>query len=259
MSIRDLLNDVSPDAERDPIEAAQRAMRPQSFRRFYAAATVAEAGGAFSVLLDGKPVRTPARRVLEMPTRALAEAVAAEWQRQGQAIDPARLPLTRLANSIIDTVAPAPERVVAEVKKYLASDLLCYRAEGPQALMTRQAEHWDPIIDWAYAALGARFVLSQGVSFVAQPERSLANAGAAIPADPWRLAAVHVMTTLTGSALLALAVLRGRLDADAAWRSALLDEDWNMQQWGRDELALKGREFRHAEMQAAATVLEAMA
>lgn len=258
MSIRDLLNDVEPRPQGDPVEAAQRAMRPQSFRRFYTSATVGAVGLGFSVLLDGKPVRTPARRVLEMPTRALAAAVAAEWQQQGEEIEPGRLPLTRLVNSVIDTVASAPQPVAAAVKKYLATDLLCYRAEGPQSLVDRQAEHWDPILDWARSALGARFVLSQGVSFVAQPERSLANAGAAIPTDPWRLAAVHLMTTLTGSALLALAVVQGRLDVEGAWRAALVDEDWNMQQWGRDELALEGRAVRHGDMQAAATLLDAV-
>jgi chaperone required for assembly of F1-ATPase len=258
MSIRDLLNDLAPGGQSDPVAAAQRAMRPQSFRRFYTSATVSEAGQVFSVLLDGKPVRTPARRVVEMPTAALAASVAGEWQRQGEVIEPSRLPLTRLVNSVIDTVAPAPQPVAAEVERYLTTDLICYRAEAPQGLVDRQGEHWDPILDWAHAALGARFVLSQGIVFVAQSECALANARAAIPTDPWRLAAVHVMTTLTGSALLALAVLRGRLDVEGAWRAALVDEDWNMEQWGQDELALRAREFRHADMQAAAMVLDAM-
>lgn len=258
MSIRDLLDEMVRGERLDPIEAARRAMRPKLLRRFYASATVSGAGSEFSVLLDERAVRTPARRVLGAPTRALAAAIAAEWQRQSEEIDPARMPLTRLANSVIDTVGPAQAQVAAEIERYLGSDLLCYRADAPEGLVARQAEHWDPIIDWAHEALGARFMLSQGVSFVAQPERALANARAAIPADPWRLGAAHVMTTLTGSALLALAVLGRRLDVEAAWRAAHVDEDWNMDQWGRDELALERRAFRHAEMRAAATVIEAM-
>jgi chaperone required for assembly of F1-ATPase len=200
-------------------------------------------------------VRTPARRVLAAPTLALAEAIAAEWQAQKDVIDPAKMPLTRLANAIIDGVADAPQPVAAEIAKYLASDLLLYRAGAPPGLVERQAQHWDPILDWARQALGADFKLGEGVVHVAQPEAALAAARAAIPLEPWRLGAVHAMTTLTGSALIALAMARGALSADAAWQAAHVDEDWNLAQWGRDEMAAARREFRFAEFQAAATVL----
>jgi len=159
-------------------------------------------------------------------------------------------------NAIIDGVATAPAPVADEVAKYLGSDLLCYRADTPAGLVARQAQHWDPILDWAREALGARFVLAEGVMFAAQPDHAIAAASAAIPSDPWRLGAVNVITTLTGSALIALALAQGRLSVDDAWAAAHVDEDWNMSQWGRDELALDRRATRFAEMQAAGTVLQ---
>ncbi len=239
----------------NPMEAARRAARPALRRRFYDKVTVTPVAEGYAVRLDDKPVLTPARRVLAAPTPALAEALAAEWQAQREAIDPATMPLTRLANSIIDGVAAAPAPVGAEVEKYLASDLLFYRADKPHALRERQARLWDPILDWARATLGARFILGEGVVHVAEPQGALAAAGAAIPRDPWRLGAVHAATTLTGSALLALALAAGRLSAEQAWQAGQVDEDWNSEQWGRDELALERQAFRFAELQAAATVL----
>jgi chaperone required for assembly of F1-ATPase len=139
----------------DPVEAARRSTRVTLRRRFYANATTAPVAGGFAVLLDGKPVNTPARRPLAAPTLALAEAIAAEWQAQQDVIDPAKMPLTRLANAIIDGVATAPQPVADEIAKYLASDLLFYRAGSPQGLVERQTSHWDPILAWAQQALGA--------------------------------------------------------------------------------------------------------
>src|SRR6185295_9557220 len=148
----------------DPTEAARRHMRPNLPRRVYQAVSVEAEEGGFAVRLDGKPARTPARRSLAAPVRSLAEAIAAEWDAQTERIDPAKMPLTRLANTIIDGVAATPEPVAAEIAKYLGCDLLFYRAEAPDRLVARQAEQWDPILDWARAALGARFVLAQGVT-----------------------------------------------------------------------------------------------
>jgi chaperone required for assembly of F1-ATPase len=236
----------------DPTEAARRSMRPQLRRRFYQHATVADGG---AVVLDGKPVRTPARGVLAAPTRPLAEVIAAEWEGQRDVIDPARMPLTRLINSIIDGVSVSQGAVADEIAAYLGADLLFYRAEAPPGLVQRQAQQWDPILGWARDALGARFVLAEGVMHVAQPDHALAAARLAVPQDAWRLGAVHSITTLTGSALLALAVAHGRLSPERAWDAAHVDEDWNLEQWGRDEVALERRAYRFAEMQAAATVL----
>jgi chaperone required for assembly of F1-ATPase len=253
--MRDIFADIFVDKAANPMEAARRSMRPQLRRRFYARSHVGEGQEGFAVLLDGKPVRTPARRAVAAPARALAEAIAAEWEAQREVIDPAQMPLTRLANSIIDGVADAPGPVSAAIAKYLASDLVCYRAQGPEALLARQAQHWNPVLDWAHEALGARFVLGEGVAHVLQPESAIANAAIAIPQDAWRLGALHSIATLTGSALIALALLRGRLSVDEAWAAAQVDEDWQMEQWGRDELALERRDFRSKEMQAAAKVL----
>jgi len=238
-----------------PVEAVRRGTRPVLRRRFYETVTTAPESGGYALRLDDKPVRTPARRVLAAPALPLAEAIAAEWQAQKDVIDPAQMPLTLLANAIIDGVADAPGPVADEIAKYLASDLVFYRAGSPQGLVERQARHWDPILAWARQALGADFKLGEGVVHVAQPQASLAAACAAIPGEPWRLGALHAATTLTGSALIALALARGALSADAAWQAAHVDEDWNMAQWGRDAMAMARREARFAEFQAAAKVL----
>ena len=251
--MRDILEDLFKEVV-DPTESARRNMRPQLRKRFYQRAHVGDAA-PFAILLDDRPVRTPAGNALALPSRALGEAVAAEWDAQQERIDPAVMPLTRLVNSVIDGVAMAPAPVAEEVVRYLGSDLVCYRADTPAGLVARQARHWDPILGWARDTLGARFVLAEGVMFAAQPDHAIVAASAAIPSDPWRLGAVNVITTLTGSALIALALSQGRLTVDDAWTAAHVDEDWNMSQWGRDELALDRRAKRFAEMQAAGTVL----
>jgi chaperone required for assembly of F1-ATPase len=248
-------------ASGDPIAAARRGARPALRRRFYDKAAFEDAGAEYRITLDGKPVRTPARRALAAPTLALADAIAAEWQAQREVIDPAQMPLTRLANAIIDGVTDLPVAVAADIEKYLASDLLFYRAHARTELRARQALHWDPVLSWARDTLGAHFQSGEGVVHITQPEAALRAAAAAIPADPspastWRLGALHAVTTLTGSALIALALSRGALSADTAWQAAHVDEDWNMQQWGRDELALERRASRFAEFAAAAMVLQ---
>jgi chaperone required for assembly of F1-ATPase len=197
---------------------------------------------------------------LALPTRALAEAVAAEWEAQGERIDPATMPLTRLANSTIDGVIARQAEVRAEIVKYAGSDLLCYRAEGPEELIRRQAETWDPVLAWARAALGADFNVSQGVMPAAQPDAATeAVARALQPHGPFALAAIHVMTTLMGSARLALAHAHGPLSAEAAWVAAHVDEDWQISQWGEDAEAKARRDRRWAEMQAASRLLELLA
>jgi len=244
------------DQPQDPVAAARRNARPALRQRFYTHAEVASGPDGHVVQLDGKPIHTPARRLLAAPTLPLAQAIAAEWEAQREQIDPAKMPLTRLANSIIDGVADAPAPVKAEIQKYLASDLLFYRAESPQGLRERQARLWDPILHWAKSKLGADFKSGEGVVHVMQPAAALQAAGNALPDDAWRLGALHSATTLTGSALLALALMRGELPVDHAWHAAHVDEDWNMDQWGRDEIAFERRAYRLAEMQAAATVLQ---
>lgn len=247
-----------------PVEAARRAVRVPQRRRFYKVVTIAagEADQAgkrdHALCLDGKPVRTPGRRALVAPVPELARALADEWAAQGDYIEPGKMPLTRLANTIIDGVTAAQDQVAAEIRSYLASDLVFYRAENPAPLRARQAQHWNPILAWASQALGADFTLGTGVVPVAQPAAALAAAAAALPPDAWRLGALHCATTLTGSALIALALMRRAVTPEAAWQAAHVDEDWNMEQWGRDEIALKRRGLRFAEFTAAALVLKAL-
>lgn len=245
-----------PDEPRNPMKAAQAAMRPPLPKRFYKQAAVEERDGAFRLVLDGRPARTPAKHALAAPTRALAEALAAEWNAVGAEIDPAAMPLTRIANSAIDGVAPRREAVIADLAKYAGSDLVFYRAGEPERLVAAQAAAWDPILAWAREALGARFVLGEGVMHVAQPEAALAAVGDRLEAiaSPFRLAALHVMTTLTGSLLIALAHADGLLDADAAWTAAHVDERHQESLWGEDEEALARRAAREAEFRAASTV-----
>jgi len=247
-----------------PVDAARRAVRPALRRRFYETVTIAagESGqedqAGHAVCLDGKPIRTPGRRTLAAPAPELARALADEWAAQGEYIEPDKMPLTRLANTVIDGVGAAQAQVAAEIRKYLASDLVFYRAESPAPLRARQAQHWDPLLSWARQALRADFTLGAGVIHVEQPAAALNRAGAALPHDPWRLGAAHAVTTLTGSALIALALMHGAVTPEAAWQAAHVDEDWNMELWGRDEIALQRRGLRFGEFNAAALVLRTL-
>ncbi len=255
--MREIFTEIFENQPLDPMESARRGGRPSLRKRFYNRASVAETaeGGEVQILLDGKPVKTPARNALATPTRPLAHAIAAEWDAQKELIDPANMPLTRLANAAIDAVRNVPAPVAEEIAKYLGTDLLCYRADAPSGLVEKQSSAWDPVLVWAREKFGARFVLAQGVMHVTQPGETIAAVRAAIPADPWRLAAVSSITTLTGSALLALALAHDAIDADTAWAAAHVDEDWQTSQWGKDDLALERRAFREAEFRAAVMVL----
>src|SRR5512143_1415001 len=229
-------------------------------KRFYEEVAVKdEDAGRASLLLDGKPVRTPGKAPLTLPSRALAEAVASEWRAQGERIDPSTMPLTRLANSAIDGVAGREQAVIDDIARHAASDLLCYRAEGPKALVEAQVKHWDPLLAFAREELHAPLVLSQGIVHVAQPNASLARIRSGIEGlDPFSLAALHVMTALTGSALLTLAVLRGLLSPEEAWDAAHVDEDFQISQWGKDAEAKERRENRWRDFEASARALKAL-
>ena len=247
--------------QRGPAITLGREAPPPWPKRFYARATAGEREGGFALLLDGRPAKTPAKRDLLLPSRPSAEALASEWDAQREIIDPAAMPITRICNTAIDGVAAQVAAVAAEVKTYLTSDLLAYRAADPPPLVAAQARDWDPVLDWARDAFGARFILAQGVTFVAQPPATLDAMGDVVdaivgerPAAPFRLAAIHVMTTLTGSALLALAVMHGRLTPEGAWDAAHVDELFQESRWGSDAEALERRERRWSEMKAAATV-----
>ena len=242
----------------NPARVAQRPARPELARRFYGKATAAPHGEGFAVLLDGRVAKTPARRPLLVARRAVAKALADEWEGQQNEIDPATMPLTRIVNAAIDGVADHAEAIRSDIVKYAGSDLVCYRADRPVGLVAAQEKAWSPVLAFARQALGARFVLAEGVVHVAQNPEALAAVERAVAQfDPLALAALHTVTTLTGSALIALALARGATTAEAAWAAAHVDEDWQMREWGQDGLALERRAARWKEMAAAALVLRA--
>ncbi|MCR9149441.1 MAG: ATPase [Rhodobacteraceae bacterium] len=221
-------------------------------KRFWKTASATREAGGHGVALDGRPVRTPAKAPLVVPTRSLAEAIAGEWQAQGEAIDPRGMPLTRAANAAIDKVTPQFDEVAGLIAAYGGSDLLCYRAETPEALIRRQAEAWDPGLDWAEAELGARLGVAAGIVAVAQPADGLARLAAAVRGlTAFELTALYDLVALSGSLVLGLAVARGALDPGRAWDISRIDETWQIEQWGEDDeaaevAALKRGEFLQA-------------
>ena len=256
--MRDLFDEAAGQSPLDPEERVRRTMRTPRRKRFYADAGVAETPDGFTVTLDGKPTRTPAGRQVVAPIAPIAAAIAAEWEAQQEFIDPLTMPLTRFANSVSEAVAEKVGAVTEDIAKYLRSDLLFYRAGHPEALVAREAALWDPVLFWAADALAAHFILAEGIVHVRQPDSAVAAARAALPQDPWSIAALHVVTTLTGSALLGLALLRGVHDQDQVWAAAHVDEDWNIEKWGVDDEVAARRAARLVDFTAAAFILKAL-
>ncbi|MEQ1953507.1 ATP12 family chaperone protein [Mesorhizobium yinganensis] len=261
--MRDILNDL--DATRhlsdpDPVRRAQIQMKTPLPKRFYQAVTIEPGSVGQVVKLDGKIARTPARAPIELPTEAAARLVAEEFDAQREVMDPVTMPVMRLANTSIDGVAREADAVLEDILRFASSDLLCYRADAPEGLVQRQNEAWDGVLDWARSALGARLNLAEGVIHVEQPREAIAAIGLHLRgrADPFRLAALHLMTSLTGSALLALAVDAGELDAETAWAAAHVDEDWQTEHWGQDSEAMARRAARRRDMFAAARLIKAL-
>jgi chaperone required for assembly of F1-ATPase len=255
ISMRELFDEALGKSPLDPEEAVRRTMRTARRKRFYAKAGTVETPDGFAITLDDKRIRTPSGRQVVAPIRAIADAVAAEWDAQQELIDPLTMPMTRFANSVVDAVVDRVDAVKEDIAKYFQSDLLFYRAGHPDGLVAREAALWDPPLFWAAEALGAHFILAEGIVHVRQPETAVAAATAALPDDPWSVAALHVITTLTGSALLALALLRGVIDSDQAWAAAHVDEDWNIEKWGADEEVAARRAARLVDFRAAASIL----
>jgi chaperone required for assembly of F1-ATPase len=222
-------------------------------RRFWTTASAVPVKGGFSVQLDARPVRTPLKSPMVLPTQGLAEAVAAEWQAQGDTVDPKTMPFTRTANSAIDTVKAQFDAVAAGLADYGGSDLLCYRAEAPPELIARQEQGWDPLLAWAAESLQAPLHPTKGIVHVVQPPGSLSVLRALVfDQTAFQLAAFHDLVALSGSLILALAVQRRRLSADEAWQLSRIDEDWQIELWGEDEEAAdftqhKRAAFRHAD------------
>jgi chaperone required for assembly of F1-ATPase len=221
-------------------------------RRFWKDVTV-ENG---QMALDGKPVRTPGRAPLALPTPALAEAVADEWRAVGEKIDPRAMPLTGLANAAIDRIAPDPAPFASGLAAYGESDLLYYRAAEPEPLVTRQAESWDPLLDWARSRYDVHFETTAGVMHKAQPEATIARLAEAVAAlDGFRLAGLSPVVTVSGSLVGALALLEGAVDTETLWQAALVDELWQAEQWGEDALAVQTRDAHRADFDAGARFL----
>ncbi len=243
----------------DPMQLARRATAPQRQKRFYESVSLEPGEGCHTLHLDGRRAMTPGRKPLAVPHKLLADAVAAEWEAQADHIDPAAMPVTRLANTAIDGVAARLAEVQADVLVYAGTDLLCYRAGEPEGLVDRQRAAWDPVLAWTEKRHGVRFVLAEGIVHAAQPEPTLAALRAAVEAfdEPFRLAGLHLATTLSGSALIALALAEGKLDVEAAWVAAHVDEDWNISQWGEDAEATARRAQRFRDFKAAALALAA--
>lgn len=210
-------------------------------KRFYKQATVAPAEGGYTVLLDGKPIRTPAKAGLVVKSRKLAEAMAEEWQTQGEEIDPADLPLTRLAGTAIDLIEPRRAQIIAEIAKYVATDLLCYRADNQPELAARQHASWQGHLDWA----GSRYAplaVTRGIAPLEQaPEALQAYAAAVAAYDSMILAALYITTSALGSLVLALALIEGRIDAEQAFLAAQVDESFQIERWGEDDEAARRR------------------
>lgn len=261
--MRELMHDLESGrhlSDQDPVRRAQNQMQSPLPKRFYNEVTVAETPDGLAIHLDGRPVRTPAKALLALPTEAAARLVADEFAAQGEHIDPVSMPVMRLANTAIDGVAADVQAVIEDILRFASSDLVCYRADAPEGLVARQQQAWDPVIDWARQQLGARLYLAEGVMHVEQPREAIGAIGIHLRqrGEPLRLAAIHVMTTLTGSALLALAVESGEIDTETAWTAAHVDEDWNIEQWGEDAEAAARRSLRKRDMMAAANLITAL-
>lgn len=214
---------------------------------------------AREVRLDGRPVRTPGRVPLVLPTDALAEAVAGEWRGVGAAIDPRAMPLTGLANAAIDRIAPDPAPFAEGLARYGESDLLCYRADDPPELVARQAALWDPPLAWARGRYDIGFEVTTGIVHRAQPPATIARLGEAVGAlGAWRLAGLSPVVTITGSLVLALALAERAMTVDAVWAAAQADEDWQAERWGEDALAAEACNARRRELGAAAAFLAAL-
>lgn len=208
------------------------------------------------VRLDDRPVRTPGRVPLALPTAALAAAVADEWRAVDGELDPRDMPLTGLSNAAIDRVAPDPRAFAAGLAAYGASDLTCYRAADPPELVARQAELWDPPLAWARSRYDVHFELARGVMPVEQPAATLARLGEAIAArDPFELAGLSPVVTITGSLVLALSLIEGALSSEQVWTAAHVDEDWQIELWGQDDLARVARDLKKREYDAAVRFL----
>jgi chaperone required for assembly of F1-ATPase len=235
-------------------------MLKPNIKRFYKSVDVHEEATGFAIRLDTRPIKTPAGKPLRAPTRALAEAIAAEWQGQGDMILPDTMPLTKSLNTTLDRIAPNREAIIADLANYAASDVLCYRAASPIELVRRQAAAWDPWLDWAAERHGARLAVTTGITHIAQPDEALARLRDAIAAhDDHRLVGLHTSITITASVILGLAFASKALTAEEAFTTAQIEETYQAELWGLDAEAQKARANRLADLKAAEAYLNLLA
>lgn len=247
---------MSDERREDPAGRTSHLDRPSLPKRFYKTVSIAGREEGHVVLLDGRPLRTPKKRPMAVSGASLARALAGEWERQSEFIDPATMPITRMVTAGIDIVGAHRQRIVEELASYIGTDLLCYRADRPETLAGRQRELWDPVLRWAEDRFGMRFTLVEGLMPVDQPPETLPAAIEIFSkADDITLAGLHATTTLLGSAVLAIAHWSGHLSTEQAWDAAHVDENWNFETWGEDQDALARRAKRWQEMRAAAVVI----
>ncbi len=231
-------------------------MLDRTFKRFYKQAAAGEAEGGFTVRLDGKAVKTPAGKPLVVPARALAEAVAEEWAAQGETVRPADMPLTQLAATALDRIGPEREAILGQLQAYAGTELLCYRADFPPDLSERQHHAWQPLLDWAEGAFGAKLTVTTGVVAVTQPAGSLAALAAQLAGyDTWQLCVVQAACAAAGSLVLALALAEGRLGGAEAFDLSQLDETYQIERWGEDEEAAARRAALRRDVLAAERLL----
>ncbi len=249
---------VPPIQDKDTHRRAGRdALDRPLVKRFYEKAAVSEKEGLYAVELDGRPVRTPSRSPLAVPSPALARGLCDEWTGQEEWVDPDAMPLNKLANTVLDRVSLHMDEVRNAVLEFAGSDLLCYRAEAPVELAQKQADAWDPVLAWLKEKFGAEFKTGVGIAHVAQPEGATRIIdGHLKKLSAFELAPLHVMTSLTGSLFLALAMDDGMLSPEQAWDAAHVDEDWQIAQWGGDEEAQDRREGRLKELRSAMRFLD---
>ncbi len=258
---KDWFGDGEDPARYDPVRLARAGLKPKLPKRFYADVAHSFRDGGYALLLDGRPARTKARNPLVVETEAAADLLVAEWAAQGETIDPSTMPVTRMLHAAIDHVADARDAVIEDILKYAGSDLVCYRAAEPERLVALESRHWDPVLAHIHQAYGARFILSEGIRYVEQPEAAIAALRTPVAAhvSPAALSALHVLTTLAGSALIALCVADGALSAEAGLDAGEVDADFETSIWGSDEEATQRRAARRADFLAAAALLEALA
>lgn len=254
------LEEIEAAAIKDPMRIASLSAKSQLRKRFYKKVSTDETAHGTRILLDGKQIKTPSGEQLVAPNKLVGGLLLDEWDAQEQVIDPQTMPVTRLINTAIDGVTKEMQPVKDDIIRFVGSDLLCYRADSPEGLVSNQQKHWDPLIEWAQERLGASFLVQTGIMHVAQPEQSIALFGQRVNAIdcPATITALHSLTAITGSALIALALYDGEIESDGGWNAAYVDEDWQLSQWGEDHEATALRQARAIEYNAAIQLLAAL-